>query len=220
MRFTDWNKGTDEDSLAIVGVADQSRQLVLRHLAGFRLVDQNSWTTNSEPSEALPMPSFAMQTAVSSDANFLAIGRIRGPLRLVNLRTGSVEELAEGEPWGASGVAFSPDGKVLVAFSLEGAIRFWNTSTLEVIQTLRGHLRGVNAIAFFFPDGTRLTSVSQGDEAVKLWDVKTGLEVTTLTGEGLIEGGLKFSPHGNLLIGINAQNRAIIWRAPSLDEQR
>ena len=64
----------------------------------------------------------------------------------------------------------------------------------------------------------RLATASQGKEAVKLWDVVSRQEVATLPGEGLIKGRLSFSPDGNMLVAINAQGKAHIWRAPSFDD--
>ena len=44
------------------------------------------------------------------------------------------------------------------------------------VRTLRGHLHGVRSVAFS-PDGTRIISGSD-DGLVKIWDAKTGVEVS------------------------------------------
>jgi WD40 repeat protein len=93
----------------------------------------------------------------------------------------------------------------------------WDSSNFELIEELRGHLLGVEGVAFS-PDGQRLASASQGEEAVKLWDVQSRQEVATLSGEGLIAGGLAFSPDGNMLSAVNSQGKAHIWWAPSFEE--
>ena len=159
----------------------------------------------------------ASDSSVSAEEGLFVTGGIRGPLHFLNLATGQSRTIETTQPWGASDVAFSRDGRLLATSSLEGIIHLWDTSSLKVIDVLRGHLIGVNAVEFS-PDGQRLASGSQGDEAVKLWDVPTRQEVATLSGEGLISDGLTFSPDGNLLVGINAQRKALIWRAPSLEE--
>jgi WD40 repeat protein len=201
----------------LLGLINRDRTLVLRLSGGsVRLVDTESWKTIAN----WPLGSNAVWpktgASVSGEAGMLATGGIRGPLSILDLVNGEVRSIATAQPWGASDFAFSQDGHLLAASSLEGVIRLWDTSSLEPVNELRGHLIGVNAVVFS-PDGQRIASGSQGDEAVKLWDVSTGEEVATLEGEGLITDGLIFSPDGNLILGINAQNKAHIWRAPSLE---
>ena len=66
--------------------------------------------------------------------------------------------------------------------------------------------------------GARLASASAKNEAVKLWDAATQHEVATLAGEGALFRHVKFSPDGTLLVAINSQGKAHIWRAPALRE--
>jgi WD40 repeat protein len=206
------------NSLRPVALIDDEHTLVV--VAGgtaVRLVDTASWQTRTQWPIGMAGPWFGRRPGVSAESNLLAAGGVRGPLHFLNLGTGQAQTIETAQPGGASDLAFSPDGTLLAAASLEGTIRLWDTSKLEVIDELRGHLIGVNVVAFS-PDGQRLASGSQGDEAVKLWDVPTRQEVATLAGEGLISGGMAFSPDGNMLVGINAQGKAHIWRAPSFDE--
>jgi len=204
--------------LAPVGLIDRNRTLVVT-VAGstIRLLDTASWQSRAQwhIEEAGPWP--GKRPRVFAEEGLLAAGELRGPLHFLSLPTGQAWRIETIKPWGASDVAFSPDGRLLATSSLEGIIRLWNTSSHEVVDVLRGHLIGVNVVVFS-PDGQRLASGSQGDEAVKLWDLPTRQEVATLPGEGLISGGLAFSPEGTVLVGINAQGKAHIWRAPSLNE--
>ena len=89
---------------------------------------------------------------------------------------------------------------------------------------LKGFLLGAHSVAFS-PDGRRLAAGSNGQEAVKLWDVETRQEVLTLSGEGSLFIGLSFSPDGRYLMAINeaglAHNEAglaHIWTAPTWEE--
>lgn len=91
------------------------------------------------------------------------------------------------------------------------------SSRFGVFQLGRAlHLSG-NDVAFS-PDGERLASASAKNEAVKLWDVTSRHEVATLAGEGSLFERVQFSPDGTLLVAINSQGQAHLWRAPSLDE--
>jgi WD40 repeat protein len=200
-----------------VALLDHDQTLVVvTEGSAIRLVDTASWQTRKQwPLELAG--SWRKRLGVCAEEGLFVTGGIRGPLHFLNLATGQAQTIETTQPWGASDVAFSRDGRLLATSSLEGVIYLWDTSSLKVIDVLRGHLIGVNAVEFS-PDGQRLASGSQGDEAVKLWDVPTRQEVATLSGEGLISDGLTFSPDGNLLVGINAQRKALIWRAPSLEE--
>jgi len=72
-----------------------------------------------------------------------------------------------GQNWGASGLAFSPDGNFLAASSAESTVTLWDPAERRAIDVLRGHLLGVHAVAFS-PDGQRLAFGSHDHEAVKL----------------------------------------------------
>lgn len=208
----------DGGPLEPAGLIDRDQTLVVL-VSGttVRLVDTVSWQTRAQWPIGTSGPLRGRRAGISVESGLLATGGVRGPIHFLNLGTGQARTIENSQPWGASDLAFSPDGRLLAAASLEGIIRLWDTSKLEVIDVLRGHLIGVNVVAFS-PDGQRLASGSQGDEAVKLWDVPTRQEVATLPGEGLISGGMAFSPDGNTLVGINAQGKAHIWWAPSLAE--
>jgi WD40 repeat protein len=69
---------------------------------------------------------------------------------------------------GAFSVALAPGGKILATGGADATIKFWDTTTWQVLQTLTGHTGPVRALAFT-PDGTRLASGS-GDGTVRLWD--------------------------------------------------
>jgi WD40 repeat protein len=212
------NKGRPT-ALTPVGLSDHDHTLVVLGGGAVRLIDTASWETQVQwPIETLGRW-FGKAPAVCSGKGLVAFGSVRQPLRLLNLATGQTQTIEAAAPWGASDLAFSSDGRLLAISSLEGIVRLCDTTSFEVVSELRGHLIGVNAVAFS-SDGQRLASASQGEEAIKLWDVPTGQEVVTLPGEGLISGSLAFSPDGNVLTGVNAQGKAHIWRAPSFDEIR
>ncbi len=113
-------------------------------------------------------------------------------------------------------VAFSSD-RESIAFLDGRRVCVRNLTTGAEIAVADGFEGGTTSLAFS-PDGQRLASGSQGNEAVKLWDVPTRQEVVTLAGEELMSGGLRFSPDCRLLAGINSWGKVHIWRAPSLHE--
>ena len=68
----------------------------------------------------------------------------------------------------------------------------------------------------FSPDGRRLLSNSTGN-ALRIWDIKTGLEVGTLYSPGGGFAGIAFSHDGNTIYS-GDYGDVRIWQAPPLDQ--
>jgi WD40 repeat protein len=67
-------------------------------------------------------------------------------------------------------VAFSPDGSLLAAGSLDNTVQLWDVASGEPVgRPLIGHTGGVNAVAFS-PDGRLLASASD-DTTIRIWDI-------------------------------------------------
>jgi WD40 repeat protein len=81
---------------------------------------------------------------------------------------------APREDWSPS-VAFSPDGKTLVAGD-EGGARIWNMATGREVRRIRGGRGSIRSISFS-QDGQILAGVD--DRGVAVWDVATGREKTS-----------------------------------------
>jgi WD40 repeat protein len=116
-----------------------------------------------------------------------------------------------------SGTAFSPDGRLLAAVSILGIGHLYDTATGRKTATLQGFLQGAHSVSFS-PDSQRLAIGSNGNEAIKLWDVESLQELLTLKGQGSMFSSVTFSPDGNVLASINSQGLLHIWRAPSFEE--
>src|SRR5262249_30685645 len=65
-------------------------------------------------------------------------------------------------------VAFSPDGRRLVAADNIGRMTLWDTESGLEILSIRGHMDRIYDLAFS-PDGRLLASASR-DGTVKVWD--------------------------------------------------
>ncbi len=125
----------------------------------------------------------------------------------------------EGHPNSILGIAWSPDGKLLAAGGLEGAVAMWDTQTGAVRTLPAAHASYVGALAFS-PDGRTLVTGSH-DGTVRIWDPGEGRERRVLVPAGPA-GALcaAFSRDGRrLAIGLG-DGEVRLWRAGSWEEDR
>jgi WD40 repeat protein len=95
-------------------------------------------------------------------------------------------------------VAFSPDGRWLVAGAIDGVARLWDAGTGEPGAVLRGHASRV-VDARFSPDSRRVVTTSE-DSTVRVWEPDTGREVLVLRKERASLRSAFFSPDGRQLL--------------------
>ncbi len=79
---------------------------------------------------------------------------------------------------GATGVAFTPDGREVITAGYDGGLRFWQATDVPV-RLLRGHTSPLGGSAFL-PGGRYVLTWSdspKGDRGVRMWDFTTGKEV-------------------------------------------
>ena len=122
-----------------------------------------------------------------------------------------------GHTYWVTGVAFSPDGRLIATASGDGDARLWDPATGESLHTLTGHTYRVHGVAFS-PDGRLLATASAGADETALWNPATGKPRRTLTrhgGQVPLTGhadevyGLAFSPDGRLLATASADETAL-----------
>jgi len=155
-------------------------------------------------------------TAISpDDTELLSVGGF-GDTLCVRLDDG-VEKDVDLNIFEAGGVAYSPDGRYLAASSYLGFARVWDTSDWSEIKDLRGYLVAVDSVAFS-PDGSRLATGSDREQAVRLWDTDSWQDVLTLEGTKSHFEQTAFSPDGSTLGSINGSGTLHLWRAPSKEE--
>ncbi|MFO0969354.1 MAG: hypothetical protein U0793_27675 [Gemmataceae bacterium] len=77
-----------------------------------------------------------------------------------------------------SGIALSPDGKLIASAGLDGGVKLWDREKLKEIQTIAGEKNAAHALAFL-ADGKTL-AVARADKTIHLYDVKTDKDGTRL----------------------------------------
>lgn len=106
------------------------------------------------------------------------------------------------------GIAFSPDGKVVVTGSLDRTIKLWDAGTGKEIKTLAGHNDQVLAVAVS-PNGQLLASGSS-DRTVKLWSMPSD-DPTHVFAHADEVNALALSPDGKLLAGAAKDGTITLW---------
>jgi WD40 repeat protein len=151
---------------------------------------------------------YMTSVAFSPDGKTLAAGSSDGPIILWDMRTDQPADQPLSGPLGIVNLAFSLDGKTLVAAGWN-EIRMWDVETRHPIgQPLTGH-EDILSVAFS-PDAQTLASGSR-DGTIILWDVETHqpLSQPILGSATHSVNSVAFSPDGKTLA--SGSDEIILW---------
>lgn len=115
------------------------------------------------------------------------------------------------EPGGIASVAFSPDGKLVLAGCMDNVLRIFELGTGKE-RKLEGHTQQLHG-AVFTPDGQRILSASY-DKTVRLWDVETGKEVCRFFGHDNWVWGVAVSRDGKFGLSGSLDKTVRLWKLP------
>lgn len=109
------------------------------------------------------------------------------------------------------GLAFSPDGSMLVSGGQDNVLKVWDLTSDRVEATLRGHASHVRDCVFT-PDGKRVLSAGR-DQVVKLWQLDTAEQYVLGGQDGATDAVLAahFSPDGRQIVTANRDRSATLW---------
>jgi WD40 repeat protein len=167
----------------------------------------------------------------SPDGKILLMGDVNHTVKVWNWRTGrhlaTVQAYSPSPParvppfGGIQSIAFSHDGSMFATADPEGSTILWNTGTLRQLSALKGEVHSKSVV--FAPTGKVLATVpqpGQGDDHVKLWDLSSGRNIVTLTGQTGNVGLVAFSPDNRRIATASAgpDGTVRIWGIPVGDE--
>ncbi len=121
----------------------------------------------------------------------------------------------EGHSDSVTALAFSPDGKVVAASSLDKTVILWDVHSHEMVNTLQ-HNNSVLSVVFSQNGAAIATgggSLQQPQGEARLWDMHTGRLTASLDGVAGAVTSLAFGPDGKTL-AIGSRDGAVrIWES-------
>ncbi len=100
-------------------------------------------------------------------AKRFASASLDGNIRIWSTRSNRLQQRLYGHRARVTGLAFSPDGSLLVSSAADGQLRIWNVARGRTVKTIVGHSGGLSSVAVS-PDGERIASAGE-DGLVKIW---------------------------------------------------
>ncbi len=118
---------------------------------------------------------------------------------------------------GAAAIVFSPDGTRVASMGEDRTAKVWNTTSGQLLMTLKSDLNEVSSDILFSPDGKLL--VTAWNTSITVWDATSGAEIYTFGGDtvgtsigyNLGIGQISFNPDGQHLAIANMDGKATIW---------
>ena len=105
---------------------------------------------------------------------------------------------------------FSPDDRLLISGHQDQKLAYWDPQTGALLEMISTSHRGGAWDICFSPDGRTLVTVV---DHVKLWNVATRQEVSTLRGHNHNIFATLFSPDGNLFVTADFGGAVRVWSA-------
>jgi WD40 repeat protein len=162
------------------------------------------------------VPAYVNEMTFSPDGQELSVTtgafevKDRGIVRADLTNRGQTAWAESASQWGASSLAYSPDGRSFVAGFEHGKIRVWDRQTGRPRQPLVGHSDRVNCLAFS-PDSRRLVSGGRSDRTVNVWDFADGRLLVQLGGHERGVFRVAIHPDGGLVASLGGEGDLTLW---------
>jgi WD40 repeat protein len=158
--------------------------------------------------------------AFSHDARLLASRSLDNTIRVWDVSSGRCLRIVSHRTPGYTPLAFRPappeasrpDAILLASGGGDQTIYLWDIEHGQIVDTLRGHMREIESLAFS-PDGMLLASGSH-DGTILLWDVSVpgrSQLLGTLQGHSHVIRALVFHPNSTVLASGSADGSIRLW---------
>jgi WD40 repeat protein/serine/threonine protein kinase len=171
--------------------------------------------------------------ALTSNGRFAISGSGDGTLRAWDLESSRSPRIFAGHAAPVSAVAMSPDGRLVVSASADCTLRVWDLESGQSLRTLGGHRSPVCSVAIT-PDARyavsasavrtqrawvgkpgRRTKIASGpaspNQTLRVWDLKSGQLVHTLTGHRDWINAVTLRPDGHRAISASFDHTLRVW---------
>jgi WD40 repeat protein len=129
-------------------------------------------------------------------------------LKIVQANVGREEGKLTGHRDRITGVAFSPDRKMLASSSWDQTVKLWSLSNFTCQTTLQGH--GNRVVSVVFSSDKQSVVSMAADSIIKLWKVADGHCLQTLNASESPPNCMALSPDGSLLATGSADDTVTI----------
>jgi serine/threonine protein kinase len=201
----------DELGVASVAISPDGKRLASGSWSGHvRVFD---WAAGTQLFD-FPVGDVA-RVAFSPDGRLLAAVTENKTAQIWDVATGKLWANLEGDLFRFHCVAFSPDGKHLLAgggdWNADGVnqVTIWDVESKTQVNKLVGHVNAVLSICFS-PDGKTIAT-GAADSRVLLWDAASGKQVKTLSGHGHWVEGLAFTSDSKTLVSGSTDGTVRFW---------
>ncbi len=175
------------------------------------------WRIASAPKVRVERPhaDATMALAISHNGKLFATGsgdffqrHRRSEIKLWDFPSGRLLQTFTNHQADVTGLAFTPDDRLLASGSIDKTVRLWDVTSGEQAHGFTNGLGEIGAVAVS-SDGQMLAS-SGADARIKLWDIPSKMPLPHLVHSGRVDG-IAFAPIGNALASGGRDGTVWIW---------